>query len=694
MPDRYPGWAPRVRTTLKEWFGLDHFRPLQEEIVCRALAGESQVAVLPTGSGKSLCYQLPSLLLPHPTVVISPLIALMKDQVDSLAVRGIRANALTGRLSVAEQRQMMQDWEWGRVPLLFLAPERLQHPELLGALDRGIKTSLLVVDEAHCISEWGHDFRPDYRRIREFRNRAGNPPVMALTATASPRVRRDIVYQLALPDEDLIQHELSVDRPNLHFGVQVAASTREQRFLVSQRIADTKRPVIVYAGTRRQAEEWGEWLAQDLGGAVAVYHAGLPEATRTRVQDDFVSGRVQCVVATTAFGMGINRHDVGDVIHVSVPESMAAYYQEVGRAGRDGALANAQMYIRYGDLEQRETRIELGEPQFTAVQRILEAIQHLPPKRRVRWELLDDDLEVSLVMAALHDMQMIAVGDRSGRTVGVTRLGDLDDLTAESIWNRLEQRHRYRQEQFRLMKSYVLGTECRRRGIGQYFGQSLSSRETDCCDVCDRGGQDQEASPDWSLVKVLRQWRAKMAQEADLPPYRILDDRTIQSLATAVPKTLEALRLCPGIGPVKLTRYGEALLAIIRPFTNSQTVSSDPTELLLTPKTLAIAMFREGVPLDEVTRRVARSHSTVIGYLVEWISTMDVEDWRRYVLRLVPPSLLATIVREFEKHGADRLRPVFEALGGTCSYDILRVVQAIIRRQSLSHAFLMGSPTP
>ncbi len=693
MPNWYP-WGPVVRTTLKAQFGLDHFRPLQEEIVCRALAGESQVAVLPTGSGKSLCYQLPSLLLPYPTVVISPLIALMKDQVDSLAARGIRANALTGRLSLAEQRQMIRDWELSRVPLLFLAPERLQHSELLEALDRGTKTSLLVVDEAHCISEWGHDFRPDYRRIREFRNRAGNPPIMALTATASPRVRRDIVYQLALPDEDLIQHEFSVDRPNLRFGVKVAASTREQRLLVSQSIRGTTRPVIVYAGTRRQAEEWGEWLTEDLGRTVAVYHAGLEESTRAAVQDDFVSGRVPYVVATTAFGMGINRQDVGDVIHVSVPESMAAYYQEVGRAGRDGAAANAQMYIRYGDIERRETRIELGEPQFTEVQRILEAIQHLPHKRRVRWELLDDDLDVSLVMAALHEMQLITVGDRSGRTVGVTRLADLDNLTAEAIWNRLEQRHRYRQQQFRLMRSYVLGTECRRRRIGQYFGQSLSSRGADCCDICEHGGQDRAATPDWSLVAQLRQWRAKMADEADLPPYRILDDRAIQSLATAIPDTLAALKLCPGIGPVKLSRYGDALLALIRPFATSQTTSSDPTELLVTPKTLAIAMFREGVPLDEVTRRVARSHGTVVGYLIEWVSTMDVEDWRRYVLRLVPSAVMATILAEFAKHGSDRLRPIFEALEGAHSYDILRVVQAIVRRQSLSHAFLMESTTP
>ncbi len=693
MPNRHALGISAVHSILTERFGLRSFRPLQEEIVFRALAGESQVAVLPTGSGKSLCYQLPSLLLPHPTVVISPLIALMKDQVDSLAARGIRANALTGRLTVTEQQQIIQDWELGRVPLLFLAPERLQHPELLKALDRGIKTSLLVVDEAHCISEWGHDFRPDYRRIREFRTRAGNPPVMALTATASPRVRRDIVYQLALPEEHLIQHEFSVDRPNLHFGVQVAPSTREQRKLVTAMIRATARPVIVYAGTRRQAEEWGEWLGQDLPQAVAVYHAGLGESTRTRVQDDFVSGRVPVVVATTAFGMGINRHDVGQVIHVTVPESLAAYYQEVGRAGRDGEPADVQMYIRYRDLEHRETRIEMSEPQLTQVERILAGMQHLPLNRRVRWELEDDDLQASLVMAALHEMQMVTVGDRLGRTVALTRLADLDELTAQSIWNRLDQRHRYRQEQFRLMKGYVLGTECRRRTIGQYFGQNLPSKGEGCCDICDGGASDVGPNPDWSLVAELRNWRAKIAVQLDVPPYRVLDDRAIQSLATAVPQTLPALRLCPGIGPVKLARYGEELLALLRPFASGQTASGDPAELLVTPKALAIAMFREGVPIDEVTRRVARSHSTVVGYLVEWVESMDVEDWRSYVLRILPDALFATIAAEFQQRGADRLRPIFESLEGHCSYDTLRVAQAVFRRKSISHPFLMGTTT-
>ncbi len=682
MLDDYQQRHQLIHNVLNERFGLKSFRPLQEEIVVRALAGESQVAVLPTGSGKSLCYQLPSLLLPHPTVVISPLIALMKDQVDSLAVRGIRANALTGRLSILEQQEIIYDWELNRVPLLFLAPERLQHPELLRALDRGIQTSLLVVDEAHCISEWGHDFRPDYRRIREFRTRAGSPPVMALTATAAPRVRRDIVYQLALPDEHLIQHEFSVDRANLHFGVQVAASTREQRQWVAEMAARTDRPVIVYAGTRRQAEEWGEWLGQVLVKAVAVYHAGLPEDTRTSAQDGFLSGRVPIVVATTAFGMGINRHDVSQVIHVTVPESLAAYYQEVGRAGRDGNPADAKMYIKYRDLEQREVRLEMAEPQLMRVERILESLQHLPLNRRVRWELDDEDLDVSLVLAALHEMQMMMMGDRLGRTVALTRHKDLDALTAQSIWNRLDQRHRYRQEQFRLMKNYVLGTQCRRRTIGRYFGQNLASKQDRCCDICDGGAAEVKPSPDWSLVAHLRKWRANIASQLDVAPYRVLDDRAIQSLATAVPRTLEALRLCPGIGPVKLARYGQELLDVVRPFASDQSVSGDPAELLVTPKALAIAMFREGVPLDEVTRRVARSHSTVVGYLVDWVTNMDAEDWKSYVLRILPTSLFLTIVAEFNQRGSDRLRPVFEAMEGQCSYDTLRVAQAVFRRNS------------
>ncbi len=682
MNDTTFGLMRQVDELLHHRFGLRAFRTPQKEIILKALGGESQLAILPTGSGKSLCYQLPSLLLPHPTIVISPLIALMKDQVDSLAAKGISAHALTGSLSTTEQQQILDDWACHAVPLIYLAPERLSHPLVIAGLRRGLKISLLVVDEAHCISEWGHDFRPDYRRIREFRELADNPPVMALTATAPARVRRDIVYQLGTPQSPLVTHETSVDRPNLHLGVRIAVSSREQRRLMTQAIEDNPHPTIVYAGTRRQAEEWGEWLRGSQSRRVRVYHAGLGPQIRKDVQEGFTAGTIPIVVATTAFGMGINRSDVGLVIHVAVPESLASYYQEVGRAGRDGLPAKARMIIRYRDFEQREMRLRSSEPDPAHIMRMVSAMAELPVNRQVRWELDDEEMLGPIVLAALHDMQMVKVGDKSGRAIAVTRKADFDALTVPSIVHRLRQQHQYRMEQFRFMKEYVFSEMCRRQVIGQYFGQTLLPAPNVCCDICDgrQHPQLRNTVPDWSVVTELRQWRAEVARQTGVAPYIVLTDKAIQSMALALPKTLDDLQLCPGIGPVKRDRYGAQLLEIMRPFSVQRPMAGDASEVLQTPKTLAIAMFREGIPISEVQRRIDRAHTTVMGYLTEWIDTRSAEEWAHYVFRMMPADSYRQIAEVFGRIGADRLRPVYDGLSQAFPYDILRIAQSVFRK--------------
>ncbi len=663
-------------------FGLEQFRSPQREIILGVLAGQSQLAILPTGSGKSLCYQLPSLMLPHPTVVVSPLVALMKDQVDGLAETQIRAHALVGSLSREEQQQIFQDWAEHRVPLIYLAPERLSHPEVLEGLKHHLKISLLVVDEAHCISEWGHDFRPDYRRIREFRELAGNPPILALTATASPRVRRDIGYQLGSPKSPLIYHESSIDRANIRLGVQVTVSEREQKQRVLDAVLKNDRPTIVYAGTRRRTEEWARWLTTVVSRPIAVYHAGLPHSVRRSVQEEFGQQTLAIVVATTAFGMGINRRDVGLVLHVAVPESIAAYYQEVGRAGRDGSPAQARMIVRYHDIEQREFQLKGTTPDYSAISRLVTAAGNFPLQRLVRWELDEEDQLGLIVLAALHEMQMVTIGGRTGHVVAVTRHVDFDRTVAETIGKRLQQQHQYRQEQFRLMKTYIFGQDCRRVQVGQYFGQSLEPGAVDCCDNCGEqpAFHSQVTNPNWSAVAQLRRWRREKAELAHVSPYIVLSDQAVHSLAFALPQTLEDLQLCPGIGPVKRERYGRELLEILRPFASSAAMTSEPSQILQTPKTVAMQMFREGFPIAEVEKRVARSRGTVMEYLQEWVQTRDPDEWSSYVQRLLSTDTYRQILSAFQSLGTERLRPVYEALSGTVSYDALRVARAVFDR--------------
>ncbi|MDH5775803.1 MAG: RecQ family ATP-dependent DNA helicase, partial [Nitrospirota bacterium] len=315
---------------LKEHFGFTSFRPLQEEIIRDALAGRDVVALLPTGGGKSLCFQLPALVRPGLTVVVSPLIALMKDQVDALQANGIAATFLNSSLSAPEFQARLRGVYRGDYRLLYMAPERLMLPESLNDLQKW-PVNLLAIDEAHCISEWGHDFRPEYRRLVELRERFPSLPIMALTATATGRVRDDISTLLKLRNP--ASYVASFNRPNLIYRVQAKASPAEQvlAFLQSQ----TQESGIVYCQSRKTTELLAERL-QAQGMKAQPYHAGLTPEERSRHQEWFLRDKVQVMCATIAFGMGINKPNVRFVIHYDLPKNIESYYQETGRAGRDG----------------------------------------------------------------------------------------------------------------------------------------------------------------------------------------------------------------------------------------------------------------------------------------------------------------------------------------------------------------------
>ena len=358
--------VPSDRTTdivsaLRRYFGHESFRTGQQELVESVLEGRDLLAVMPTGSGKSLGFQLPAVLLPGVTLVVSPLISLMKDQVDELNRRGIRAEALHSQSSSDSRGETLRAARAGELTLLYVAPERFASP-VFSRLLPDIPVACFVVDEAHCVSEWGHDFRPDYRNLRAAAGscrrsdgRAARPPIAAFTATATPEVRQDIVELLGLSTPRLVV--AGFDRPNIELRVRPVSGDTEKHELLPGLVSAAR--CLVYAATRRKAEEAAETLTQS-GLQAAAYHAGRSDAERTRVQDAFAGGDVTVVCATNAFGMGIDRPDVEAVIHMDIPGSLEAYYQEIGRAGRDGRRAIATLLWNYADVKTREFLIDKG----------------------------------------------------------------------------------------------------------------------------------------------------------------------------------------------------------------------------------------------------------------------------------------------------------------------------------------------
>jgi len=337
----------RAAEELRARFGFPDFRPGQRRAVRAALAGRSALVVLPTGGGKSLCYQIPALVLDGLTVVVSPLISLMFDQVVAARARGIAAASLTSAQSTGERARVMDDAAAGRLRLLYVAPERLANGAMIGALRR-IGVALLAVDEAHCVSEWGHDFRPAYRQLGLVRRALGLPPTLALTATATPAVRDDVAASLRLGD-DVERIVGSFDRPNLRLHATRVPDDAERRRRLLALLRPFRGPALVYVPTRSAAERWTRSLWN--GGIQAFpYHAGLEHAVRRQVQEDFLADRVDCVVATGAFGMGIDKPDVRTVVHLGLSTSLEAYYQEAGRAGRDGRPARCEVLWTLGDL--------------------------------------------------------------------------------------------------------------------------------------------------------------------------------------------------------------------------------------------------------------------------------------------------------------------------------------------------------
>ncbi|MBA2627485.1 MAG: ATP-dependent DNA helicase RecQ [Gemmatimonadales bacterium] len=453
-------------------FQLTAFRPGQREAVEAVLAGRDVIAVMPTGAGKSLCFQLPAMLLDGVTIVVSPLIALMKDQVDVLRGRGIAAAAVHSMLSPGERQDIERELADGRLRLVYVAPERLASPAFRSALARA-RPSRLVIDEAHCISQWGHDFRPDYRRLGALRTELG-VPVAAFTATATPDVRADIGVQLGLASP--LELVTGFERPNLTLAVESCRGRGDKIRALESLIRDAGLPGIVYASTRKNVELWAEVL-ESSGLRAGRYHAGLSDDERTRVQDDFLSGRIDAIAATNAFGMGIDKRDIRFVAHADLPGSVEAYYQEAGRAGRDGAPSRCTLLFSPADVRTQEFFLSGGNPSAAMFRRV--------------WALLgegasDEEVEERVGEEATERMAAVTAARllRRAAEAAAIPFGSGSPPVDLSLRSKKARRDRDRLD---TIIRYGFARGCRTRFIYDYFaGGARGGAEPQCgtCDVC------------------------------------------------------------------------------------------------------------------------------------------------------------------------------------------------------------------
>jgi ATP-dependent DNA helicase RecQ len=473
-----------VRGLLRERFGFDDFRPAQANIVDLLLKGRSVLAVMPTGSGKSLCFQLPALALPGLTLVVSPLIALMKDQVDHLHHAGIPADLINSTVSRDVQRARLDQAARGEIKLLYVAPERFQNDEFRAAMKR-LHVSLFAVDEAHCVSTWGHDFRPDYLRLRRVIEEFGRPPVAAFTATATPAVRADIVKELDIPNAEQIIS--GFDRPNLYLEVQEVSTVSEKVRAIADLCAWGKTG-IVYAGTRKNVEDIHRSLKRNSVDAVA-YHAGLSPAERKSVQETFMSREAGVIVATNAFGMGIDRADVRFVVHADIPDSLEAYYQEIGRAGRDGQPARGLLLFSYADKWIPELFIDASHPSPEFLKQVFGKL--LSPGQPVltgdAWRKVTSrmDQKFHSAVTILHRagyVQRLFTSEGSGVRILRPKDRDLRDFNFEE----LEKRRAFEHRKLAIMLQYAsrFKKHCYRSFVLRYFGEWSNVRDCHNCSRC------------------------------------------------------------------------------------------------------------------------------------------------------------------------------------------------------------------
>ncbi len=712
----------KAKKILNEVFGYDEFISLQADIIANILKGNDSLVIMPTGGGKSICYQVPALIFKNLTVVISPLISLMKDQVQQLTEFGVNAVLLNSSLSAPEYRANMELIRSRQAKLLYVAPETLLKPDILRLLET-VAVDCLAIDEAHCISDWGHDFRPEYRQLIEVRQRFEKAVCVALTATATARVREDIKKSLGFGGSE--EFLASFNRENLFLKIAQKRNAGRQIGAFLKKYPDQSG--IIYCATRSQVETLAGTLAGE-GFSVLPYHAGLGEEVRKSNQERFVKDAVQIMVATIAFGMGINKSNVRFVIHHDIPRSIESYYQEIGRAGRDGLAAECLLLFGYGDIykikhfiaQKGETEQRVANLQLNALLGMIEAtdcrrmplLGYFGESHPGKCGMCDNCTEEKAppVDLTVEAQKLLACVKRTGERFGMNHVIDvLRGSKGQRVLNLGHDR----------VSTFGIGTDYSKQqwqSMGwQFLHQGLMEQDmefgglrlTQKAWAVFKGelkvsGQPAKNEPEkpaarrkreivseynQDLFELLRQKRMEIARGLDVPPFVIFADKTLAEMASAYPRTKESLLKIHGVGRVKCDKYGERFTDIIAEYCMLNDIDAPrPVETQAEPeakKSAGIKRHREvgesynnGRSIQDIMQQYKVKLATVIGHLERYAADGDsIRPGGLLEVSGLSPDKVKAVIEQFNTRGADFLQPVYRALNGEVGYTELKLLR-------------------
>ncbi|MEG4145352.1 DNA helicase RecQ [Microcoleus sp. Pol12B5] len=708
-----------LEQALKHFFGYDSFRPGQQEIVEAALQKRDMMIVMPTGGGKSLCFQLPALLKPGLTVVVSPLIALMQDQVEALQDNGIGATFLNSTLSSQETRSRETAILEGKIKLLYVAPERLLGERFLPFLDivaNKLGISAFAIDEAHCVSEWGHDFRPEYRQMQRVRDRYPDIPIMALTATATERVRQDIIQQLTLRNPYI--HVASFNRPNLYY--EVRPKTKHSFAEVLQIIQKKGGSGIIYCLSRKKVDEVAYKLQQS-GIQALPYHAGMNDVDRATNQTRFIRDDVQVMVATIAFGMGINKPDVRFVIHYDLPKNLEGYYQESGRAGRDNEPAHCSLFFGYGDVKMIDYIIEQKpDPQEQRIarqqlRRVINYAESTECRRTIQLSYFGDSFPGNCGTCdnccnqkpvedwTIEAMKFLSCVARCQEKFGMNHI--IDVLRGSKNQKILQYQHNQ-------LSTYGIGkdrsAEEWKKLSRSLLNQGFLEERTDGFPILKLNEKSWEimkrqrtveiaiepqrevqskvrslAVEVEGLFAILRTLRKQIADEQFVPPYVVFADKSLRDMAEKRPQNLTEFEEVYGVGSNKRNKYGKVFLEAIRTFCQEQGLPSGAasSEVANLPNLSNVAsysqmqtweLYRQGLTVQGIANARGMSPNTISGHLIELMEMGREVD----INLLVESERQQAIVYAIEVMGDEKLRAIYDFLEERYTFEEIKFVRA------------------